>query len=139
MNKICLSLKFFCFVALFFFIGIFSLNYARAAENHVSINVVATNTTSEKGEKMPVRQDLPREIKKEDIIETGGMEVKYDEEKALYYLYAEVDIEPQESKSFKIVIRDIWQIPESDLSFLKEVYSDKSWLIEQGLWLQFLS
>ena len=90
------------------------------AEANVSMSVEAKNTTDEKKEKVVVRQELPREIKKEDILEANGMEVKFDEERSVYYLYAEVDLDPQSSRSFKILLRDLWKINEDDFNFLKD-------------------
>ncbi len=90
------------------------------AEGNVSMNVSAKNTTDEIKEKVVIRQDLPRETKKEDILEANGMEIKFDEERSIYYLYAEPNIEAQSTRSFKIILRDLWKINENDFNFLKE-------------------
>src|SRR3989338_4331472 len=90
------------------------------ADSNVSMNVVAKNTTDEPQEKVVIRQDLPREIKKEDIIDAGGMTVKYDEEKGSYYLYTEENLQPQSTKAYTVVLRDVWRIQDNDFNFLKE-------------------
>ncbi len=90
------------------------------AEETTSMSVVAANVTDEKREKIFIRQDLPDEIAKEDVLDPGGLEIRYDEEKSIYYLYTEVDLEPQASKKFKVVLRDKWKVPQTEASFLKD-------------------
>ena len=82
-----------------------------AQADNISMNVAAANTTDEKKEKVPIEQDLPGEVKKDDIVDSGGMEIRFNEERSIFYLYAETDIEPQTTKSYKIVIHDIWKAP----------------------------
>ena len=106
-------------LALLFISGFLALCSPVWAEN-VSMKVVVANTTEEKQEKVPIQQDLPREIKKDDILETGSLQVRYDEERARFYLYGETDLDPKTNKEFKVVIRDVWKIPESDINFMKE-------------------
>ncbi len=107
--------------AVFFSAACFFARCAPAsAENSITMNVSAQNVTDEKEEKTPIRQDLPREVKKEDVLDAGGMTIRYDEEKGIYYLYAEADLEPKSGKSFTIVLRDLWKVPDSDFTFLKE-------------------
>lgn len=102
------------------FIGVlFSNRPLLAADGSISMKIVAANTTSEKKAKVPIRQDLPKEIRKEDIVEPGGMEIRYDESRSMYYLYSEADLEPKTSKNFTVVIRDVWQITDEDFNFVK--------------------
>lgn len=86
---------------------------------NVVMNVVATNSSDEPKQKMPIRQDLPKEIKKEDIVDAGGMDILYDEEKTNFYLYAETDLNAKESKNYKIVLKDVWHITAEQTDFLK--------------------
>ena len=95
------------------------------SDGTVSMSVEVKNTTDEKELNMPIRQDLPREIRRGDIRDAGGLDVKYDEEKAIYYLYAETDIEPQSSKSYKVTLNDLWKIQDSDFKFLKEQIEER--------------
>ena len=85
---------------------------------HVTLNVVALNSTDERKEGMPVVQYLPPEVKKEDVIDTGGMKLVYDEEKSIYSLRSKVNLNPKESVTFKVVLRDVWQIPQGQSQFL---------------------
>ena len=84
----------------------------------VAININASNATDKSKEKMEVRQDLPREIKKDDVIDAGGLNVVYDEEKTIYYVTTQVDLGPKETKTYKVVVRDVWNIPVEEIDFL---------------------
>lgn len=86
----------------------------------ISMSVLATNKTGQKSEKMPVRQDLPPEIDKADVLDPGGLEVRYDEGRSVFYLYTEVDLEADASRTYKVVLKDRWKVPDSDFTFLKE-------------------
>lgn len=92
----------------------------------VVMNVVASNSTNEKKERMPIRQDLPKEIKKEHVVEASGMEILYDEEKTIFYLYTEADLGPKESKSYKVVLKDVWTIPQEQFDFLKSQAEERT-------------
>ena len=69
---------------------------------------------------MYVRYDLPREIKKEDVVEVNGMEIAYDAEKAIYFLFTWLDLESQATKNFKVTVLDIWKIPDTQTDFIKD-------------------
>ena len=67
-----------------------------------------------------VKFDLPREVSPEDIIDIGEFELRYNFEKSCYYVYRKVKLKAGESIVSEVVLRDIWRIPEQELSFLSE-------------------
>lgn len=95
----------------------------RAAEvqrDPVTMKVVAVNPSSEKTRMVPVRIDLPSEIKPADIIDHGELEVDFDTERSLWYVHKDdVQLTPKQTKVFEIVVRDVWFIPDPELDGLK--------------------
>ena len=86
----------------------------------VTMKVVAVNPSADKVKTVPVRIDLPQEIKPSDILDAGELGVEFDTERSTYYLYkAEVQLAPKQTKVFQVSVRDVWVIPEEELEGLK--------------------
>ena len=86
----------------------------------IAISIVAVNPSEEKTQIVPVRIDLPQEVTPKDVLEQGELELQYDEERRLYYVYKEtVELKPKETRVFEVTVRDLWFVPESQLESLK--------------------
>ncbi len=82
--------------------------------------VVAVNPSAEKSKTIPVRIDLPQEVKPSDILEHGVLDVDFDTDRSLYYVHkSEVTLAPKQTRVFEVVVRDLWFIPDSQLDGLK--------------------
>ena len=93
---------------------------ARAERDPMTMRVVAVNPSTDKTKTVPVRIDLPQEIRPEDIVDKGELQMEYDEEKALYYMFKpDVALAPKQTKVFEVVVKDVWFIPEADLESLR--------------------
>ena len=89
-------------------------------EKLVKLRVTAINPSKAKMQSAQVKIYLPEEVKPQDIVEKGELEVNYDTDKSLYYVYKDsVELAPLETRVFEVALKDIWVIPESDLSALK--------------------
>jgi hypothetical protein len=87
----------------------------------MTLRVVAVNPSADKSKTVPVRIDLPMEIKPADILERGEMEVEFDMERSVYYVHKEnVTLAPKQTRVFEVVVRDVWFIPEGDLDGLRK-------------------
>ncbi|MFT7637194.1 MAG: hypothetical protein ACI9Y8_000967 [Candidatus Omnitrophota bacterium] len=86
----------------------------------IAANLSTVNSGSERREAKPVRYLLPPEINKKNLLETAGMEVRYDQTKATLYLYDEVDLNPGETKEYRIVFEDIWTVDPKEIEALKQ-------------------
>lgn len=93
----------------------------RAAEREpVTMRVVAVNPSLDKARSVPVRIDLPAEVKPGDILDKGEMEIEYDTERSLYYVHKpDVQLAPKQTKVFEVIVRDVWMIPDAELAGLK--------------------
>lgn len=86
----------------------------------MTLRVVAVNPSAENSRTVPVRIDLPQEIKPADILDHGELEVEFDTERSMYYVFKpEVTLAPKQTRVFEVVVRDVWFIPEPQLDALK--------------------
>ncbi len=101
-----------------------SLAQAQAAPPElepVSISVVVANPSKEKSHTIPVKIDLPHEINPEDILERGDLALHYDDQRSIYFLHNEaVELEPQETKVFEVVVKNVWIIPQAEIEELRD-------------------
>jgi len=86
----------------------------------MTLRVVAVNPSEEKTRTVPVRFDLPLEIRPSDILENGDLEVEFDTERSQYYVHKdEVTLAPKQTRVFSVVVRDVWFVPEQQLEGLR--------------------
>ena len=76
------------------------------------IRIVVKNTSPADVRKVTIRRDLPREVKIDDIIDAGGLEVKADPSRGgICTVFKEaVEIPANQSVVFNVKIRDRWNI-----------------------------
>ena len=92
----------------------------QAEQEPMTLRVVAVNPSSSKTKTVPVRIDLPQEIKPGDILEHGDLEVEFDTERSLYYVFKDqVTLAPKQTKVFEVIVRDVWFILDTELEGLK--------------------
>ena len=64
---------------------------------------------------------LPKEVKKEHILETdAGIDVKYDSEKDQYYVEGSFLLKPGESRVLSIRVDDVWHVSAEELASLRK-------------------
>lgn len=94
------------------------LGFVPKAFSDVVINVLAVNGAPEKRD-TPIRFVLPPDVKSKDIVDTDGLSVEYDVNEGAYVAQGEVSLEPKASKTFRIKVKDIWQLTAQDVESLK--------------------
>ena len=73
--------------------------------------IVARNTSPNEKRKVPVRSELPVEIKPSDILDPGGLDVGKDARTGACYVFkSDVEIEAGETVVFNVKIRDKWNV-----------------------------
>lgn len=86
----------------------------------LTLRVVAANPSVEKTQTVPVRIDLPKEVKPADILDAGELTIEFDPDRSTYYVYkAEVPLAPKQVRVFEVNIRDVWVIAERELDTLR--------------------
>ena len=103
-------------------IAVFLLLCAGAAfAGDIKLRIVVVNPSQQKTQSTSIRKDLPKEVMAKDIIDPGGLEVDYDDKAALFFVYKnDVELAPGETKSFEIVIDDVWVIKDEKLKSLTD-------------------
>ncbi|HDZ76697.1 MAG TPA: hypothetical protein ENH41_01270 [Candidatus Omnitrophica bacterium] len=101
--------------------GFVGLRQTIAAES-VTFKVIVLNPSATKTQTTEIKKYLPQEVTPKDIIDLGGLELEYDTNKSLYYVYKkQVELIPKEISTFEIEVRDIWIVSEDKLS----IFSDR--------------
>jgi len=88
---------------------------------------------------------LPLEVKPEDVIYKGDLEVIYDAQQGSYYVYGEYPLKPKEVLEKEIELKDVWVIDTTQMAlirqeakdvldaFKKTNYSDRALLLYDGI------
>lgn len=78
----------------------------------IRMRVVVVNPSSEKTQTKTIKSYLPKEITLKDVRDSGGLDLDYDEEQGLLFVHkADVELAPGESKTFEVVLDDVWVVP----------------------------
>jgi len=91
------------------FIMIFGI--AGHVYSDVTINILAVNGTESTKDKN-IKFVLPLGVSVEDIVDPAGLKIDYDIAEGAYFVYGDVTLNPKETKTYKVVIRDIWKVKE---------------------------
>jgi len=86
--------------------------------NTTIYRLTVRNTSPQFQREVPIRQDLPPEIRAQDVTDPAGLFVGVDPKTGITYLYArKLQLAPNEEKVFEAGIRDKWNInrPRIDL------------------------
>jgi len=98
----------------------------------VVLKVIAANPSKEMTQKVPVKAFLPKEVKPEDIIDKGDLDMAYDTQQGSYYVYGEYEVKPGEMMTFDIELRDIWEIPDNDIEVLRKDVTKSAELLKNS-------
>ena len=102
-----------CLIVFLFFI------YCPIASADLNINILAVNGTDESRDK-DVTFSLPKELGSDDILDTAGLKLDYDFNKGCYFVHGKVELNAKETKTFKVRIRDVWQVDQEKIEKIKE-------------------
>lgn len=106
--------------------GILSLDSVRklqasqTGESRTVQFMVTAENPSPEPKKMTIRAELPQDIKNDDIVDRQDFVLLFDEPKQRYIIEKQDDFTGSEKKTYKITLKDIWYIPQTDLDFIKE-------------------
>lgn len=123
----------------------FLLLWAAVGRASVVLRVRAHNPSAIEAQETVVRQHLPKGIGRENILEAGELEVRYDDVRDQYYVQQTVELAPRESRVFEVEIEDIWLVDIEHLAFLRnraaelaetlagQVYEDQARIIHERI------
>src|SRR3989338_3264336 len=86
-------------------------NVSLESPESVKLDIVAQNPSETENQTLPVRYYLRSEVRVNDVIDSGGLDVGFDFEKSFYYVYQDnVLLQPAEKKTFDLVLRNKWYL-----------------------------
>ena len=86
----------------------------------IKFRLMAVNPSKTKTQKINLMTYLPVEIQQRDVLDSGGLELEYDAQKAAYYVFKNsVELAPSEIKKVEVEVRDVWNIRKKTLSEFK--------------------
>lgn len=103
-------------MAVLFICGSLSVPLAKA---DVIINVLAVNPKDQPLEKN-IEFSLPGELKPEDVLDPAGLLIDYNVKDAGYFLHGNVSLQPKESRTLRVRVRDVWRVSGDKLVELKD-------------------
>lgn len=103
------------FSVLFFFVA--------SAEAGITLRLMAVNP-AECEQVVPIKVYLPVEVKPEDVIYKGDLEVAYDTQQGSYYVFGEFLLAPKEVLEKEIEIKDVWVIDPAEVALLRQEAKD---------------
>ena len=74
------------------------------------IRITVRNSSSAFSRTFDLKRDLPKEVQAHDVLDSGELQVGTDAERGVCYVYGEVALEPSETKTFTLTIRDKWNV-----------------------------
>lgn len=96
------------------------------AEGDVKIKILAMNPSTAQKIDSLVKQNLPPEIKPEDVLDSAGMDIKFNADQGVYYVSKQVELEPKESLTIEVRVRNVWLVSEERLAKLRETVLNTS-------------
>jgi len=105
-----------CKNALIAFLAIvFYLTNILPVYSDVVLKALVVNPSKTKTQEAILKAYLPEEVKPEDITEKEDLNIDYDVNKKLYYVYQVYNLEPGESVTKNVSIKDVWLVKEATL------------------------
>lgn len=87
----------------------------------IIFRVTAANPSELISQKVPIEVYLPKEIKKEDVLDLGGLGINYDAEKQAYYLFKDdLELEPKQTTFFAVKLKDVWLISQDEMDAIRK-------------------
>ncbi len=86
---------------------------APATAATITLKIRAINPSQIDKQSVDVKQPLPKLVKPDDVVSAGELDVVYDIASKSYFVQKKVEVEPGQTRTFDVVIKDIWTIPEA--------------------------
>ncbi len=90
------------------------------------LHIKIKNTSPSEKRPIPVKHELPAEVKVTDVLDAGGLQVGVDTKKNVCYAFLPeaLELEPKEERVFDVKIKDPWVLPSAKVPRLEARISD---------------
>ena len=118
------------YIAWLFALFCFLSPLASLVSAQVAIHFIAVNASETAAKEIDVKYYLPEELQPEDILNTGELDLDYDVDKGQYLVYKKMKFGIKESRTLKVLVRDVWRIEEEEINVLKNQVNENLKLLE---------
>ena len=89
------------------------------AYDTVKLKMTVSNPSGTEAKTMPVKINLPLGVKPEDVVNKGNFKIDYDIYQSQYFAYQDVTLDPNQTISLELEMKDIWVVPLDEINALK--------------------
>ncbi len=114
---------------LIIFIAVFSF-YIQNSYAGIVLKVFAANPSKAEKQTVTVKAYLPKEVKPEDVVNKGDLEIAYDNQQGSYYVYGEYQLDPGQTLDRDVEMHDIWMVPAQEMESIRSEADKTSKLLE---------
>jgi hypothetical protein len=86
----------------------------------ITLKIRAINPSQSEKQKVVATALLPNPIRPEEVVNTEGFAFEYDVAGKSYRIKKEVELNPGETRTFEVALKDVWIIPEEDIQTLTQ-------------------
>lgn len=86
---------------------------------NIVVRSLVVNPSPSQKRKVPFRSYLPKEVKPENVIDMGDLDIAFDPKEGAYYVFKDYELEPKETVTIEIELEDVWKIAGNELSLLR--------------------
>jgi len=102
-----------------FLFFVFGLLFYIPAQAGMTMRLMAVNP-ADSDQTVSIKVYLPLEVKPEDVIYKGDLEVVYDTQQGSYYVYGEYPLKPKEVLEKEIELKDVWVIDPNQIALIRQ-------------------
>lgn len=106
---------------------VFCLLFYAPVQAGITMRLMAVNP-ADSDQVVSIKVYLPLEVKPEDVIYKGDLEVIYDTQQGSYYVYGEYPLKPKEVLEKEIELKDVWIIDPNQIAMIRQ---DASVILEE--------
>jgi len=99
------------FISLFAFLWVAADAYA-----NIVVRAIIVNPSTAIKRSVPFKTYLPKEIRPENIVDKGDLELAFDPAEGAYYVFKTYELDPKETVSVEVEMQDVWRIPQEELN-----------------------
>lgn len=90
------------------------------AEANIVVRAAVVNPSATQKRKVPFKSYLPKEIKPENIVDMGDLEMAFDPKESAYFVFKDYELGPKESVVVEIEMQDVWKISPEEIASIRE-------------------
>jgi len=95
-----------------------SIEEADQNKKTIRMTIEVKNPSETESKTVTHKHFLPQEVRADTIVDKKDFELRFDEDKKKPYLTKEEDFAPGETKTYEIVLEDVWEFPDIKLQDL---------------------